>query len=738
MSPHTRWDIFHPNRYTAAQAQEMVFVHRLYERHLASQGFPGIDETPLALINPCEPRHGVSDYPFVLPPAGDSLALRVPAESLMHTLQIYLHRRDARWWYRGHDNDPTRLCVVFLMQWAQNLAGQPCTEQLATQVKQLQAFVLGLRTENQGGAVFKEEPQKGDQDMDTLITNVVNALVPIAHQINQQVALSSAREHFQHLREQSSHIVSDLMRYCFFVTADRPCLLHFSLFNMRTVLDIDLKKQLNTREGVLLQHVAEDQHVSSVLAIQESDRAHYLPEPVPVFIPGAALSYFDDNDAHAALCAALMRQSSYQLDPDFKRKPNLTYSKLEKPVIAQVVALYGYVKIFAQYYHYADAFWQLAGFGGDHLICQELAAVVRVVCTELPIFNHTLQKRLKQLMKDLQPYHDQVKKKGSHRHWQANLAEASRIAQRIEQSLAAANNTMATLLEKMSPTQMQANAQKASLALDKVQQAQRFLTQTRAQLGLPVKEFTPLNTLRLHRVTSEPVTPPAAHVRLDLEAALTHLLRTPHEPVKITRWVNLYQATQQLERLRWWHGRGTRARRIWVSQAASLQGLGDGLAQIAQHPTGEQVQALQTMIAAQQASIAHLRQPLNWLFQRQSRQFFDAFSSSLQAASTYLVGVEQALNAPAERVISPLSIEPIADPLLSDVWAHLRATQASVQAEQAVIDALVIPQTPAVREDIEVLQSENQVLTEYLPILRAEKSRFAHIAQGIEAIRVSL
>jgi len=185
---HTKWN-------TRSQARELRLARELYTTCLTHPGFPPLEETPLAVQddNCRRPKYSSTDYRFVLPlPPKQPGPLFVPAKGAMQLVQRYLTQRHQRGWRKGHLNDPTQLFCTLCLQILRRLANAPCDQDTQTQLTQLKTWLTRFSTADQGQAVFRNEPLKGDKGMTVLLRGLVKSVGQMSAGVKKTLALQTS------------------------------------------------------------------------------------------------------------------------------------------------------------------------------------------------------------------------------------------------------------------------------------------------------------------------------------------------------------------------------------------------------------------------------------------------------------------------------------------------------------------------------------------------------------------
>ena len=613
-------------RYTEAQATELRHLRALYTTHCAPAFGPDLPDAFALQIegNDYLPRYTArtikAPLAVVLPPAaqpvGPYAAFADGMERLVDTFEA--HRRE-RWYGKGHPNDPLRLLGLFLRNSGNTwLRSAVPGENTLARVTALRQYVEALAQQS----VFREEA------VTVLLHNLASSLSRLEKENVRVIRLHSAREHFRNLQDGIEATLHHAADFLFHALADKDrTVLPFSLTNLRAeVVHKKLSQALATREGLLLQH----------WALSSPEITQLAP-------------LLEENGEVSALWQALLGAT-----PSKEGHANSTLTSLPRGIASHVspetveaaLQLHGLCALLSQYQSYTTSLWELAGFGGDHCVYDQLQEAVSSILTELRLFNQSFASRCSALQQQLDGHYKKALAASTSAGWQANYRTA-KIAQ--EKCLVTLQRTDAALVQLLANAQdIHAQEQRSRLALEAhstLMAAPRFLNRARVCLGLPPQAHYPgLESLPDPFAAALPV------ATLPLQQTLTVLL--PRDPSRRAWLQRLCPAAKP-----WSLFRGAAARYRYIHQNARLSHLGQHLAYCTEHTASPSTPEKRAFIAStrnalqeEQARLIEMRKTLTWPFHRTSIRFF----ATLQEG---IVERLQSLEQQEERELATLPLE---------------------------------------------------------------------------------
>lgn len=500
---HVRFKFWDTDQYTPAQAQEMRELHRLYGQHLAK--YKPIQDSLFALReagNFFYPQHhgtqdtGSKENPIESKALGE---LTQFAESLADSVRVFTHRREQRWYRKGHENDPTRLFCSFLMQFSHDiLARAPCTQATLDYVNALKNFLADVRIDH----VFQQEPN-GHASMELLLHNLHRKLDETTERIQYSLDLNAAREDFRTLQTKTQGLLNDAVKYLFYALSDRDKQrLGFSILGYHTTIDDALKASLHSRTGSLLKQLMGSTVIRAAVmpgGLEVGRRSPYSGEAVTLLKSGISDAYLDaSGSANPALVGVLCggrdgevkaSAAARKLDSDICQR-----FKGKEDLIAEFIQLHSLVGVFAEYSQLIESFWKLSGFGGDHLIYHQLAQVVRGLMSEFRVFNTAFCERFKAFSGLLATDFDAAVAAGNNAYWRVNYQQAQRLCDGMVRLTSECAQSLTSIIDKTAQTpDKYRRYRNAQLAYQQIQDAHLLVNRARMQSGLktlPSTEFS--------------------------------------------------------------------------------------------------------------------------------------------------------------------------------------------------------------------------------------------------------
>lgn len=674
---HVRMRFWDAERYTDAQAAELRQLRRLYLEHLAPLIGP---ELPPALQIEAEDDYRPAYHPVAvraIPEVRNVVApLKPTAQYLMELLRVFEERRSAQWYGKGHSNDPLCLLVIYLRTtFSEWLVTAPCDRATLERVTALRRYLE---------AVQREGVLAQTAHIEELVHNIARTLTQIEERLQADIRLHGAREHFTDLKTGLANALRQSVAYFFYVLADAPRTVYaFSLEAVSAgTVDTRLQASLATREGLVIQHT-----VHRILALQGS-----LPEQSvrpPLLLENSEPSLLDSTGQVNASWLAFLQQDpalQAQLAPLLQHFPIGVCPLAYTPeVLTAFLRCLGLTLTLAHYHYYLEQCWQLAGYGGNHLVYDRLAEAVTTVVGEWTVFTTALQEALRDFQKLVDTgYAEALRSHGQHAHWKRNYHKARACGEILQQQLAHCQTLAGPIQEQARNAQLQASRlHTARSAAQSLQGATDFLNTARRQIGLATQATYP----GLEHLPARPLLLGAARLRLD--PLLATLL--PGQPKTVSRLSRLCAVTPST--LPWTGFRGTYRRACYLHDTPRLWELGESLAQLQNNPsllTSPDGQALlahtRQSLNAEQARITRLSQGLWWPWHRASRRFFVLWQAMVVSGLTQLHALETA---------------PLPETLVSEDWeAEAVSTQAfaraSVVTAQEILarlhaDGVVVP-----------------------------------------------
>lgn len=656
---HVRFKFWDAERYTDAQAAELRQLRALYTTHLVPVFGPALPDAfrlhtegdDYLPAYTAASREAAPITPTPALPNASTQPFKPFADTLIATLNAYEAARLERTFGKGHPNDPTRLLGIFLKnilgQW---LSNAPSNATTLRQVTALRQYIEAIATQS----LFTNEGQ-GHDSMTVLLHNMSNPLSLLEKRLQYELRLQSAREHFAELKEGMTQALSQAADYLFHALAseDRTAL-PFSLVNIQSgVVNKALSTALESREGMLLKQWITAPDVVSALLPQLEIKVGDQTLPRIGFLGTQPTPLLDDKGAAQTHWLKFLSRNYTLQETLDKPLKSLTRgicpllmdipqdAKLEirpdKSILADCVQLHGLMEVLAHYQRYLHQCWQLAGFGGDHCVYDQMSEAIATLLVELRVFNIALRDRLQSFQQHLDDHYKKALDQRAYKGWQANYRKAKASQERLMGILLGCDaKLMAVITHAQDTAARTERRQMATTAYEQLRDVPHFLSGVRQQLGLAPRTTYPGLEQTQNQPTAALLPPlfiaPLEQKSLSIQEIITALL--PSAPLEAAILNTACRAVPTTKPWRCFHGETLRYN--YLQDKQSLITIGQAVAYLAQHDqtpmTLEKrafIESLRQQLQTEHTRITQLIDRLWWPFHIKSLHFFNTWKTTV-------------------------------------------------------------------------------------------------------------